>query len=387
MSGRESITCRYCGLDEGEIVLDLGSQPASDHFPAAGSPPGADPAHPLRMWLCDGCGLAQLAEDPTSPEEPRGVEPEAMVRQARDAVARVAAAGLLPPTGTVREYGSPHGGSWLGLLAEAGLTEAPTDGPAQVVLDCIGIMHDADQAAGLRRRVEDVALGGVLLVEFHAFATIVGDGQWNALRHGHFAYYSVTALARMLDDVGFELTHGFWFELYGGTVLLAARRRGGTGPRDQASVAALLAADALVGVTDPVRVAALDRASARVASDVRGYLEQARAEGRRVLGYGAASRAVPLLCRAGIDVDLLPAIADASPAKQGRRMPGTSIPIVAPDDLAAREPDEVVLFVADLLEDVRDLLPAIERSGARWVVVDPDVRPVAPRVDVEEVPA
>ena len=169
---------------------------------------------------------------------------------------------------------------------------------------------------------------------------------------------------------------------------MAARGGGEVGPRDLGSVDALLAADARFGVTDPVRVAGLGRAVERIASDIRSHLEQARAEGRRVLGYGAASRAVPLLCRAGIDVDLLPAIADASPAKQGRRMPGTSIPIVAPEDLAAAEPDEVVLFVADLLEDARDLLPGIEGSGARWVVVDPDVRPVEPRVvPAEEVPA
>ena len=108
-----------------ELVLDLGEQPACDYFPASDDP-GPDPEYPLQMWLCSACGLAQLLADPTVPEEPRGAEPAALVEQAADAVRRVAAAGLLPAGGRVAEYGSPHGGSWLGLLAGRGLGRPPT---------------------------------------------------------------------------------------------------------------------------------------------------------------------------------------------------------------------------------------------------------------------
>ena len=59
-----------------------------------GTIPGPDPVYPLQMWLCSSCGLAQLLADPTVPEEPRGAEPAALVAQAADAVARVAAAGI-----------------------------------------------------------------------------------------------------------------------------------------------------------------------------------------------------------------------------------------------------------------------------------------------------
>ncbi len=371
------VACRFCAGSDGAVVLDLGEQPAGDRFPAQDDS-SADPLHPLRMWMCRGCGLAQLAEDPTTPEEPRAVEPEAMVRQARDAVARAGAAGLLPVGGTVREFGSPHGGSWLGLLAERGLREVGGAERATVVVDCIGVMHEEDQAAGLRRRVDVLAPGGVLLVEFHAFAAIVESMQWNALRHGHFAYYSVTALVEMLASVGLETTHGFWFDLYGGTVMLAARRADEPGPRDRRSVDALLAEDVRVGATEPGRASALGRAADASAQGLRRHLLDARSAGHRVLGYGAASRAVALLHRARIDVDLLPMIADASPAKHGRRMPSTSIPIRAPHEIVAQQPDEVILFVMDLLDDVRTAMPEVEAAGGRWVVVDPDVKVVEP---------
>ena len=84
------------------------------------------------------------------------------------------------------------------------------------------------------------------------------------------------------------------------------------------------------------------------------------------LGYGAASRAVALLCQAKVNRGLLPAIADASPAKQGLRMPGTDIPIADPGRLAADKPDAVVLFVPDLLAEVRDAFPEVERTGGQW---------------------
>lgn len=374
-----ALTCRWCSGSDGTVVLDLGDQPASDHFPALDDP-GPDAVHPLQMWLCATCGLAQLAEDPTTPEEPRGAEPDALVAQARDAVARVQSAGLLPAGGgTVTEFGSPHGGSWLDLLAATGLKEASAqDGPADVVIDCFGLMHAADQRAGLLERAAATAPGGVLLLQFHTLAAIVADGGWNALRHGHFAYYATPVLARMLDELGFDVTHGFLFDLYGGTVLLAARRRGVDGTRDDASVASLVERETALGVTDPAVVAGLEDAARRSAEELRTHLEGSRDAGREVMGYAAASRAVPLLNRAGVGPDLLPAVADASPGKQGRRLPGVGVPIVAPEAVAERRPDEVVLFVTDMLAEMRGRMPEVEAGGGRWVIVDPTVRVVPP---------
>ncbi len=377
-----SVTCRWCASTTGTVVLDLGEQPAADHFPAADDP-GPDAVHPLRMWLCGQCGLANLAEDPTTPEEPRGAEPQAMVDQARDAVARVQAAGLLTgpdgtPRRTVTEFGSPHGGSWLDLLDAVGLAPDADGGPADLVIDCFGLMHAADQAGGLAERVAAVAPEGTLLLQFHTLAAIVADGGWNALRHGHFAYYSTPVLVRMLAEIGFEATHAFWFDLYGGTVLLAARRSGVDGPTDLPSVEGLVERELALGVLDPDVVAGLESATVASADALRAHLAEGAAAGRSVIGYAAASRAVPLLNRARIGPDLLPAVADGSPGKQGRRFPGVPVPIVAPEEVVRRRPDEVVLFVTDLLGEMRSRMPEVEAQGGRWVVVDPALRVAEP---------
>lgn len=348
--------CRGCRSRSLAPVLDLGHVPAQDFFPPATDPVAPEESsHPLAMVLCTGCGLAQLADDDTLTDEPRGVEPRALQHQAIDAVARVAAAHLLRGC-TVREFGSPHGGTWLPLLAERGFAPAEV---ADVVLDSFGLMHESDQRHAFTRRALATAKDGVLLVQYHSLATIVGKGQWNALRHGHYAYYSTTALLGLLKQVGMSAVDAWEFDLYGGTVLVAARHGDVPPP---ASVRRLLAGEK--AITDPAAVTTLQQAADAHCRRLRDWLELQAAQGRRVFAYGAASRAVSLFALAGVTTSLIAAVADASPAKQGRRMPGTDVPIIAPDDLLAAEPDRVLLTVPDLLTEVAETYPQLT---GRWV--------------------
>jgi hypothetical protein len=362
-------SCRACASDAGQLVLDLGLQPACDYFPPR-SDTGPDPVYPLQMWLCANCGLAQLVADPTVPEEPRGAEPAALVAQAADAVRRASTAGLLPAGSTVAEYGSPHGGSWLSELATCGLHPVPADQAADVIVDCFGLMHAADQAAALADRARRVAAGGVLLLQFHSLEAIIRLGQWNALRHGHYAYYSTTALMEMLAMHGFTAQTAWRFELYGGTVLLAARRESDHPAAPDQSVRDQVAGDTRAGVRDPAVLAGLQHDLVVQTSRLSAWLANERAAGRTVLGYGAASRAVALLRMAGADRSVMPAVVDASPAKRGLRMPGTDIPVISPSELGARRPDSMLLFLPDLLAEVRATYPEVEAAGGRWVAAE-----------------
>ncbi|MGH8918996.1 MAG: class I SAM-dependent methyltransferase, partial [Actinomycetes bacterium] len=277
----------------------------------------------------------------------------------------VDSSGLLRRGGSVFEYGSPHGGSWLDLLTARGLHVAPADEPADVVLDCFGLMHAANQRAALAQRVARLADDGVLLLQFHSLAAILRGAQWNAVRHGHFAYYSTPALLSMLAVAGLGADTAWRFDLYGGTVLLAARRAG----QPDRSVLDLGREEVAAGVRSAQRVASLQQDATRSTDALQAFLQEAKTAGRMVLGYGAASRAVVLLNRAGIGPDLLPAVADAAPGKHDRRIPGVGIPVVTPEQLVTARPDLVLLFVPDLLEEVRRILPGVELSGGRWVLL------------------
>ncbi|MFC5996078.1 class I SAM-dependent methyltransferase [Pseudonocardia hispaniensis] len=365
-----SFRCRSCGSSAGEVVLDLGRQPSWDRMPPVAQPL-PDPSHLLRMWWCAACGLAQLIEDAGSVEEIPGIEPQAMLDQTELSITRMGDEGLLRPAATVIEFGSPHGGSWLPRLAGHGLVEQTGAGSADIVIDVYGLLHEPDQEVSLQAKAEALAPGGTLVVQLHSFATMLRTGQWYDLRHGHFAYWSVPALDGALRTHGLGVHRAWWYPMAGGTVLLTATRS----PAPDAATLALIESERDAGVCDVTRVRRLQDDAAS-AGRLREWLTAERSAGRLVLGYGAASRSVPLVCRAGIDTGLLPAIADASPAKQGKRMPGTDIPIISPAELVARSPDRVLLFLAGLADEVRGALPDIEEAGGRWVVLDPEPRAI-----------
>ena len=255
-------------------------------FPLA-SDPLPDPEFPLRMVLCASCHLAQLEDDPTSADEPRGVEPKALVDQAAEAISLVGASGLLPIGALVREYPSPHGGSWLPALRTRGMVALGTsvgDGerppPADVVIDAFGMMHCPDQRAALLERVNGLAAGGVLLLQYHSFAAILRTGAWNALRHGHFAYYSTQVLVEMCRVMGLVAIDAWEFELYGGTVLLAMRRVATDSTCDPAPrVSRLIEAEVALGALDPTVAARLHESVARSAAAISSTWTTVRSAG------------------------------------------------------------------------------------------------------------
>ena len=345
--------CRGCRSGGLTTVLDLGRQPAGDYFPLIDEPlTGDESGHQLAMDLCPQCGLAQLATDDTTVQEPRGIEPQALRDQAADAVARVAAARLLPAGGTVREFPSPHGGSWLPLLSQRGYEV--TGGPADVVVDSMGIMHEPDQHTAFTKRARALKPGGVLLIQFHSLAAILRHQQWNALRHGHFAYYSWASLERLLTQAGFVAVGGWEFDLYGGSVLVAARHAAVAQPTGPpfVTLAAIEAAERAAGVTDARSLRALADASERGTRILSRWAHRRAAQNKAVYAYGASSRAVSLFAQAGLTSEVLRGVADAAAVFSGRRMPGTDIPIIAPEELVRAEPDAVLLTVPDLYDEV-----------------------------------
>ena len=312
------------------------------------------------MWWCADCGLPQLHDDGTLPDEPRAIEPRAAARQACDAVAELAGLGLLPP-GEFVEFDSPHGGSWSEALAAAGFTPA-TGRRAGVVIDVYGLMHDRDQRAGLQARADALTDDGVLLLQFPTYAATLRNREWNALRHGHYAYHSVPAARRLLADAGLSVVAARSYSLYGGSVLLLATRSGAGPAHERAAVEALERDEIAAGVLDPASMTALAQAPEHDVAWLRDWVAQ-QPDGAWL--YGAGSRAVAVLAAAGLPDGVVTAIADGAPAKQGRRMPGTTIPIVTPDELVAADPKEILLMLPDLLDELRDMWP--ELSG-RWVV-------------------
>ena len=150
--------CRGCGETALSRVLDLGKVPAADHFPLATDPVRADEAsHALAMDVCRACGLAQLADDDTVTDEPRGVEPQALKDQAEAAIERVDGGGLAAGGHRPRIRQPAR---WHVDPAAYRAWVHYSDVAADVVLDCFGIMHEPDQRSAFARRAQVTAPAG-----------------------------------------------------------------------------------------------------------------------------------------------------------------------------------------------------------------------------------
>lgn len=336
------------------------------------------------MVMCETCRLAQLESDPTGAEEPLGLEPAALVRQAGQAVDDLVAAGLAQPGARVEEFPSPHGGNWSGLLRAAGLVSAPRGHDrVDLVVDSLGLMHSPDQRKALAERVERLAPDGVLAMHVHPMGSILRQKMWNVLRHGHFAYYSVPVLVEMAAEFDLVPVAIFTYSLYGGTVVVAFARTGSQpavthGALSDNRIRSVVDGEHAAGAADPDVVGSLGRTARESALVLRDYLHEGSRRGLRIAGFGAASRAIALLSLAGVGPADVRVVADSADAKQGRAIPGSRIPIVPPEQMVQDGPDRVLLFVADLLPEVRESWPQIEARSARWVLLDPVPEEVVP---------
>ena len=346
------MTCALCGTQgrPEDVALDLGLQPSMRHYPAP-TDPLPDPTYPLAMWVCPRCGLAQLQADETTEPEVPVAEVAAAALQERQAAADLA--DLLAGRATVHAFDSPHGGSGIAAYVERGL--AAVEGPADVVIDTFGIMHEADQAAAFAERAAATSPDGMLVLTIQPAGDIVAGGQWSALRHGHVAYYSITSLRNALARVGFVPIRLLRYDLYGGTAVVVAHRRG----EPDAALREAYASEAAAGLTTPDGFAPLRDSIDTSIDRLRTYLEGHAAQGTRLYGYGAPSRAIALLAGVGDATRFFTAIADAAPAKQGRRLPVSRIPVISPDELVAADPDEVLLLLSDLRDEVLAALPSL----------------------------
>jgi hypothetical protein len=111
-----------------------------------------------------------------------------------------------------------------------------------------------------------------------------------------------------------------------------------------------------------------------IKDDLLTFLLAERRAGRTVAAYGAAAKGNTLLNFAGVRPDLLPFVCDAAPAKQGKFMPGSHIPILPPEALRDRRPDAVLILPWNLADELRGQLAALVPEETRLVAAIPSLR-------------
>ena len=143
----------------------------------------------------------------------------------------------------------------------------------------------------------------------------------------------------------------------------------------------VLAAEAAAGLHTAAGHDGFAAAVSRVRDDLVAFLIEARRAGKTVVGYGAPGKGNTLLNYCGIRPDLLAYTVDRNPYKHGRFTPGTRIPVLPPERIAADRPDYVLVLPWNLRTELTEQLVLRPGVGRPARLPDPDPRGGLSRVD------
>jgi hypothetical protein len=214
---------------------------------------------------------------------------------------------------------------------------------------------------------------GVVTMEFPHLLQLVANNQFDTIYHEHFSYFSLHTATLLFRAHGLRIFDVERLSTHGGSLRIHACHHGNPRFPPADRVAALLDEERDRGMQDIGWYRGFQARVDSVKNDFVAFLiEQARA-GRRVVAYGAAAKGNTLLNYCGVRPDLLPLVADISPHKQGKFLPGSHIPVVSPAALLGGRPDFVVILPWNLRDEVSQQLGVIRGWGGRFVTAIPSL--------------
>lgn len=214
---------------------------------------------------------------------------------------------------------------------------------------------------------------GVATFEFPHLLNLIEGNQFDTIYHEHFSYLSLHAVDTIFSANGLLIFDVQELPTHGGSLRVLAQRKD-TGNRLRTTqVDELLANEQAAGMHGSTFYEGFQAKAEKVKDDFLAFLIEARHNEKQVAAYGAAAKGNTLLNFAGIRPDLISFVVDKNPAKQGKFMPGSRIPIVNEQVLYQDRPDYVVILPWNLKEEVIQQLAAIRDWGGKFVTAVPQL--------------
>jgi hypothetical protein len=405
--------CRFCGAPLTATVVDLGKSPLCQTILDADDLNRMEPFYPLHVQVCQQCWLVQV-EEYVDPEGifARGYPyfssySDSWLAHARRYVNDMVHRLGLGRDSQVVELGS-NDGYMLQYVLERGIPALGVEPAANVAkaaeargvatevaffgdkvasdLRARGIVADLVAGKNVMAQVPDLndfvagiatllAPDGVCTIEFPHLVTMIENNEFDTIYHEHFSYFSFVTVERVFAAHGLRLFDVQELETHGGSLRIFACHDGASHQRREAADA-LAARERHMGVES---VAYYDGFAQRVRAVKRQllrFLIDAAERGEQVAGYGAPGKGNTLLNYCGIRSDLLAYTVDRNPAKQGRFLPGTHIPVHHPDHIAETRPDHVLILPWNLKNEIAAQLSYVHEWGGDLVVPIPGVQTV-----------
>jgi SAM-dependent methyltransferase len=218
---------------------------------------------------------------------------------------------------------------------------------------------------------------GVATFEFPHLLKLISESQFDTVYHEHFSYLSLTTVDRIFKVNGLQVFDAEEHPLHGGSLRVYAQRSDTGNRMVTEHVAALLETENAAGLTASAVYAGFQQKADGIKNGLLSFLIEARRANRKVAAYGAAAKGNTLLNYSGVRPDLLSYVVDRNPAKQGKYMPGSRIPIMGENRIMAEKPDYVLILPWNIKAEVMGQLDYIGAWGGQFVIAAPEMKAIA----------
>jgi hypothetical protein len=402
-------TCRFCGAPLRAVFADLGCSPLANSYLSPERVEAMEPFYPLRTLVCERCFLVQLDEF----ESPARIFSDyayfssystSWLEHCRlyteQTIERLGLAEhsqvveLASNDGYLLQYFRERGIPVLGVEPAANVAEvAIRNGiPTRVeffgrrTAEALAREHAADLLVGnnVLAHVPDLndfvgamkillARGGTITMEFPHLMRLIEDRRWDTIYHEHFSYFSFLTASRVFAAHGLRLFDVQELPTHGGSLRVYGCHAEDARKPDSKCALELRERERAAGYE---QLETYTGFGAHVEADKRQILEfliDLKNHGQRVVGYGAPAKGNTLLNYCGVGRDFLDYTVDLNPHKQGRFLPGSHIPIRAPQAIREDRPDVVLILPWNLSEEISQEHAYIHEWGGRFAARAPQL--------------
>lgn len=409
----EVTTCRVCGNNDWLEVLSLGTVPLANGYVSSKQLDTPEPTYPVEVITCQHCWLMAIRHvvDPSSLFRQyvyTTSDSELITGHMNTIVEWASSKAQLQDESLVVELGS-NIGTQLSLFQDRGFRVVGVDPAENLVAQanasgvesiadffgpnpCSQIVDRHGRASFVLGRqcfahidnVHEVMDGietvlddeGMFAIEVPYLVDLLEQNQFDTIYHEHLSYYSLGTLQSLYVAHGFRLIDVMRANVHGGSIITLACRD--TASHHQAAaVSELLEAEEQMGLRTPTVYQEFGQRSEQMRGAIRKTVLEHVAAGKRVAGYGTPSKGVALLQACGLGADAISYCVDTTPGKQGRYLPGSHIPVIAPEQSRSQLPDLWILLAWNYAEEIIDRERDFLDEGGEILVPIPSPRLVS----------
>ena len=407
----ENAACRFCGSSLKTVFVDLGMSPLSNAYIRIDELNNAEAFYPLKTYVCDCCFLVQLLQY----ESPESIFSDYAYfssysdtwlehsRQYADMICdrlqldhQTFVVELASNDGYLLQYFIKKNIPVLGVEPAENVALAAQEKQIPTIARFFGrnlaqelirqgkaadliignnvlahVPDINDFVAGMKILLKP---GGVITMEFPHLLELITHNQFDTIYHEHFSYLSLLTVEKIFAHHGLKVFDVEQLSTHGGSLRIFAAHFDAHSDSVTDRIVSLRAMEFTHGLTDMQKYLTF---AERVKETKRALLKcliGIKENGKKIAAYGAAAKGNTLLNYCGIRTDIIDYVADRSPHKVGKFLPGTHIPVTPPEHIQEDRPDYLLILPWNLKEEIVEQTKYIRQWGGRFIIPIPDIQ-------------